>query len=83
MRAAYDLSRLAKNGKLLDGKKAEATTLMKAFVESLQQSADALPRWLQAISGGELSKDAGSILAVNESIKGMESLAAYWGVDLK
>lgn len=83
MRAAYDLSLITKNGKILPGKQDQAAKLMKAYVDSLGQSADALPRWIQAISGGSLPTDLGSVEAVNNAINAMEKLATDWGLKLK
>jgi len=81
IRAAYDLGPLVPGGKLAPGKEKEAAKLFKAYIAALNQSLDALPKWLNAASGaGE--KTFLSTEVVAESIRKMEQLAADLGLDL-
>lgn len=83
MRSGYDLAQLISKGKIIPGKEQQAAKLAKDYISHLKQSADALPRWLQAISGGPLPTEVGSVEALNQCIEGMEKYAADMGLKLK
>lgn len=82
MKAAYDLGKVMSKGKVMPGRNAEAAKQMKAYIDALGQSAYALPRWLQAISGGDLPEEVGSVESVNNMIDAMKKLAADLKLDL-
>ena len=82
LRYAYDLGQLVKDGKVVADKKTAAAKLLVRCIDALRQSAEALPKWLESISG----EKPGEVLSVEEikgCIENLEQLGRDLGLQVK
>ncbi|MDH7601806.1 MAG: hypothetical protein QHI38_06635, partial [Armatimonadota bacterium] len=81
LRAAYDLGKLVRDGKVADDNKAAASKLLGRCIEALQQSVDSLPKWFEAVTGSK-PEQLESITLVEEMISQLKELGRDLGLEI-